>query len=176
MTPTDLTFLSQFIQQAVHHSIWIGTRVLSRASPEFVTPIEKATSHKPDLAGVLEWGILIWVKDLHAGKLNPRAKEGCFVGYDDKLKEYRVYWPGKNKVSVERNVYTNKKAILNPGNIVVEGEWEQVEKPGISKPKIPSKASETNNKPPKENSPIKSPTHPTDKPIDLSVTDSHAKT
>ena len=112
-------------------------------------PIKKATGQKLDLTEVLEWGILIWVKDLHAGKLDPRAKEGCFVRYDDESKGYRVYWPGKNKVSVERNVYTDKKAILNPGNIVVEGEWEQVEKPGISKPNIPSKASETNNKPPK---------------------------
>ena len=138
-------------------------------------PIKKATGQKLDLTEVLEWGILIWVKDLHAGKLDLRAKEGCFVRYDDESKGYRVYWPGKNKVSVERKIYTDKKAVLNPGN-VVEREWKQVEKPGISKPNIPSKTSEMNDKHPKENSPIDSTTNPTNKPINLSVTDSNTKT
>ena len=110
------------------------------------------------------------------GKLNPRAKEGCFIRYNDESKGYRVYWPGKNTVSVERNIYTDKKAVLNPGNIIVEGEWEQVEKPGISKSNIPSKTSEMNNEHPKENSPINSNTNPTDKPINPSVTDSNTKT
>ena len=59
--------------EAVHHSVWIGNRVPSRASKEFIAPIEKATGHKPNLKEVLEWGVHVWVKDLHAGKLDPRA-------------------------------------------------------------------------------------------------------
>ena len=74
--------------EAVNHSVWISSRLPSRASTKFISPIEKATGKKPNLSGVLEWGKPIWVKDLHAQKLDPRAKEGKFVGYDDKSKGY----------------------------------------------------------------------------------------
>ena len=57
--------------EAIHHSVWIGARAPSRAMPELATPIEKATGRKPDLKGLLEWGVPVWVKDLHAGKLDP---------------------------------------------------------------------------------------------------------
>ena len=46
------------------------------------------------------------------------------MGYDDGSGGYCVYWPGKNRVSVERNIYINKKAILKPGVIRFEGDWE----------------------------------------------------
>ena len=110
--------------EAISHSVWIRNRVLSKASPEFKLPIEKATCCKPDLRGLLEWGTQIWVKNLQARKLGPQAKEGCFVGYNDESKGYHVYWPGKNRVSVERNVYIDKKAILEPGVVRFEEEWE----------------------------------------------------
>ena len=55
--------------EAVHHSIWLSARIPSRASPDFAMPIEKVTGHKLDLRGILEWGILVWVKDLQARKL-----------------------------------------------------------------------------------------------------------
>jgi len=45
--------------EVVHHSMWLGVRTPSRALPEFITPLEKATRFKPNLKGVLEWGILI---------------------------------------------------------------------------------------------------------------------
>ena len=44
------------------------------------------------------------------------------MGYDDESKGYHVYWPGKNRVSVERNVYIDKKAILKPGVVRFEEE------------------------------------------------------
>jgi hypothetical protein len=86
----------------------------------------------------LEWGVPVWVKDLRAGKFDPRAKEGRFVGYDEESKACRVYWPGKNRVTVERDVYADKNAVLVPGNVVFEGEWESNEKPPTSNPTNPS--------------------------------------
>ena len=74
----------------------------------------------------MEWGTVIWVKDLHAGKLDPRAKEGQFIGYNEESKGYHIYWPGKNKVSVKRNVYADKRSVIDPGNVNIEGEWETV--------------------------------------------------
>ena len=71
-------------------------------------PHEIATQEKPNLAGLLEWGSRIWVKRLDVQKLEPWALEAVFVGYDDKLKGYRVYWPSKRHVSIERDVYLTK--------------------------------------------------------------------
>jgi hypothetical protein len=55
---------------------------------------------KPHLAGIQEFRAVAYVKDLTAGKLDSRAKKGCFVGYDSKSKGYRIYWPGKKDPSV----------------------------------------------------------------------------
>ena len=49
------------------------------------------------------------MKDLKAGKLDARAKIGRFVGYDSESKGYRIYWPGKRSVTVERNIMFMKK-------------------------------------------------------------------
>jgi len=108
--------------EAVHHSVWLGVRTPSRALPEFITPLEKATGFKPNLKRVLEWGIPIWVKKADAGKLDPCAIEGRFIGYDEEAKGYCVYWAAKWSVSVERYVYIDKDAILEPGDVVFEGE------------------------------------------------------
>ena len=77
---------------------------------------------KPNLAGLLEWGSRIWVKKLDVRKLEPRAFEAIFVGYDNKSKGYRVYWPFRRHVSIERDVYFNKNKALLPGTAQIEGE------------------------------------------------------
>ncbi|KAG6821851.1 hypothetical protein H0H92_000507, partial [Tricholoma furcatifolium] len=38
-------------------------------------------------------------------------------------KGYRIYWPGKRMVTVERDVYFDKDAALNPDSVQIEGEW-----------------------------------------------------
>src|SRR5882757_8312524 len=42
--------------------------------------------------------------DVGSGKLEARAEEACFVGVDEESKGYRVYWPTRRRISVERNV------------------------------------------------------------------------
>jgi hypothetical protein len=79
--------------EAIRHSVWLRNRAITRAIPEGKTPHEVATGERPNLAGLLEWGSRIWVKKLDVQKLEPRALEAVFVGYDDESKGYRVYWP-----------------------------------------------------------------------------------
>ena len=110
------------------NSIWISSRLPSRALTKFIFPIEKATGKKHNLSGVLEWGKPIWVKDLHAWKLDPRAKEGKFVGYDDKSKGYQVYWPGRNRVSVKKNIYFDQRTLLKLKEVAFKVEWEPIDK------------------------------------------------
>ena len=63
------------------------------------------------------------MKRLGVQKLEPRAFEAVFVvGYDDELKGYRVYWQPKRHVSIERDVYFNKKEALLPDTAQIEGE------------------------------------------------------
>ena len=58
--------------------------------------------------------------------MDPRAKEGKFVGYNDKSKGYRVYWPGKNRVSVKRNIYFDQRTLLKLKEVAFKGEWELI--------------------------------------------------
>ena len=80
-----------------------------------------AVGKKPDLSVVHPWGCKIWVKRLNVGKLEPRAEECRFVGVDSESKGYRVYWPGRNRVGIERDVYFNENEVLAPEEIQIEG-------------------------------------------------------
>ena len=84
-------------------------------------PHEIGTGQKPDLSAICPWGCKAWVKRLDVGKLKPRAEECRFVGIDDESKGYRIYWPGKNRVSIERDVYFNEIKAFQPEEAPVEG-------------------------------------------------------
>jgi len=90
--------------EAVSHSVWLRNRATTSANPDGKTPLEMATGKTPVLTHLQEWGTPVWVKTLKAGKLEPRAAEGRFVGYDGESTGYRVYWPSKRSVSIERDV------------------------------------------------------------------------
>src|SRR6266849_8487652 len=69
------------------------------------TPYEQLTGQKPNLAGVPEWGQRVWVHSDSGTKLDGRASEARWVGYDeDSTHAHRIYWPDTHKVSVERNI------------------------------------------------------------------------
>ena len=72
------------------------------------TPYEAINKRKPYLGGIQEFGVAAYVKDMSAGKLDVQAQVGRFVGYDAESKGYRIYWPGKRSISVERNIVFNE--------------------------------------------------------------------
>ena len=51
------------------------------------------------------WGCKVWVHDDTGSKLDARAREGRWLGFDVDSRAHRVYWPQSTTVSVERNVY-----------------------------------------------------------------------
>ena len=88
---------------------------------------------KPHLAGLQEFGVAAYVKDLKAGKLDAQAQLGWFVGYDSESKGYQIYWPGKCLVTVEHNIVFNENDVFStmdyatiPGDVLVEGENEKI--------------------------------------------------
>ena len=52
--------------------------------------------------------------------MDPQADEAHFVGYDDELKGFRIYWPKKQQVSIERDVYTDRDWALQPDEVLIE--------------------------------------------------------
>ena len=108
--------------EAISHHVWICNWVPTRAISDSKTPFEMGTGVKPDLSTVYSWGCKVWVKRVDSGKLEPRAEECRFMGVDSESKGYWIYWPGKNCVSVERDVYFNEREALEPDEVPIGGE------------------------------------------------------
>ena len=119
-------------EEAMKHTTWLQNRTPARAL-DGKTPYEMKNKKKPHLGGIQEFGVAAYVKDLKAGKLDARAQVGRFVGYDSESKGYRIYWPGKRSITVERNVVFNQDDVHNAENITItsgdalaEGEKDKV--------------------------------------------------
>ena len=117
------------------HSMWLQNRTLAHAI-NGKTPYEMRHKTKPNLAGIQEFGAAAYVKDLKAGKLDARAKVSHIVGYDSESKGYRIYWPEKRSITVERNVvfnqdniHTSKETAIIHGETQSEGEINKSSRP-----------------------------------------------
>ncbi len=90
--------------EATLFTTWLKNRTSMRALGN-VTLYKWLHGQKPNLAGVPEGGQRMWVHTDAGSKLDGRAVEGHWVGYDrNSTYAHRIYWPSKNSVSVERNV------------------------------------------------------------------------
>ena len=90
--------------EAIMFAVWLKNRTSTRALGN-VTPFERLYGSKPDLGGVPEWGQRVWVHNDKGSKLDARALEARWVGFDrDSTHAHRIYWPDKQRVSVERNI------------------------------------------------------------------------
>ena len=105
-------------EEAMCHTTWLQNRTPAKAL-DGKTPYEMLNKSKLYLGGIQEFGTAAYIKDLKAGKLDAHAQQGHFVGYDSESKGYRIYWPTKRLVSVERNVVFNENDILEKENTTV---------------------------------------------------------
>ena len=85
-------------------AIWLknhtSTQVLGNT-----TPYEWLYKTKPDLSGVPKWGQKVWVHSPGRSKLDARAIEGCWVGFDrNSTHAHCVYWPGQQCIMVEHDL------------------------------------------------------------------------
>jgi len=87
--------------EAIMFAVWLKNCTLTRALGN-VTPFEKLYGKKPDLSRVPEWGQHVWVHNDKSSKLDARATEGRWVGFDrESTHAHRIYWLDKRRVSVE---------------------------------------------------------------------------
>ena len=93
--------------EAARHVVWLMNRTTTKAISE-KTPYEAAFGKKPNLSEVREWGEKVWVRVEGGTKLGGRVREGRWLGFDEKSNGVRVYWPDKQTVSIERNIYFDK--------------------------------------------------------------------
>ena len=116
----------------MRHTTWLQNRTPARAL-DGKTPYKMKHKTKPYLGGIQEFGVAAYVKDMKAGKLDARAQQGHFVEYDSESKGYRIYWPTKRSITVERNIVFNTN-IVQPSDssitvlvgVQAEGEKDKV--------------------------------------------------
>ncbi len=148
--------LPKYLWAEAHwHAEWVYNRTPTKAIPSGKTPFEMATGRKPNISGLCPWGCRCWVRVKAPEKLGEHAVEACFVGIDTEAKGWRIYWPGKRRVSIERDVYFNKED-LTPEPFVVEGEDEDIDSPQA--PKSFTTSQPTENQPDEPQMPTE--THP----------------
>ena len=90
-------------KEALKFAMWIRNRTTTHQL-DGKTPYEAFHGVKPDVGEIHLWGSRVWVRDLTAGKLDPRGREGRFVGYDAESKGCRIYWPNSRSIGVERDL------------------------------------------------------------------------
>ena len=87
--------LPQFLwEEVMKHVTWLQNRTPAHAI-DSKTPYEMQHKKKLHLAGIQEFRVTVYIKDLKAGRLNAHTKVGQFVGYDSESKGYWIYWPQK---------------------------------------------------------------------------------
>jgi hypothetical protein len=99
--------------KSVQHAIWLKNRTSTHAL-DGRTPYMLVHDAKPDLTDLPEWGTRVFVLKESNGKLESKADEGKWVGYSDESKGHRVYWPGKRRVTVERNITFDVPVLVTP--------------------------------------------------------------
>jgi len=90
--------------EAARHVVWLMNRVSTKAI-EGKTPFEAVFGSKPNLREIREWGEKVLVRTEDGNKLGGRVLEGRWIGMDPQSKGARIYWPDKQTVTVERNIY-----------------------------------------------------------------------
>ena len=82
-------------------AIYILNRMPSKSVPK--TPYELWTGREPSLNHFRVWGCPAEAKvfNLNIGKLDPKTVSCHFIGYTEKSKGYRFYWPDRHTKFVE---------------------------------------------------------------------------
>ena len=91
------------------------------------------------------------MKKADAGKLDPRTVEGHFVGYDEEAKGYQIFWAARRSVSIKRDIYVDKDAVLEPRDVMFEeGNLPAINatSPEVSNPTVPDSQSNKDTPPP----------------------------
>ena len=99
-------------KEALKYAMWIRNRTTTHLL-DGMTPYEAFYGVKLDIGDIHLWGSRVWVRDLTAGKLDPRGREGRFIGYDAESKGCRIYWPSSRSIGVERDLIFEDRPVTS---------------------------------------------------------------
>jgi len=99
-------------KEAIRFSMWIRNRTTTHHL-DGRTPYEVLYGIKPEVGDIHLWGSRVWVRSLTAGKLDPRGREGHFVGYDGESKGCRIYRTDSRTIGIERNLIFEDRPMDN---------------------------------------------------------------
>lgn len=94
-----------FWAEAVNTAVYVLNRTGTSSVPG-KTPYELWFNKKADLSNLKVFGIVAYVftpKELRK-KWDDKSKKGIFVGYDEEVKGYKIYFPESRKFDYSRNV------------------------------------------------------------------------
>ncbi|KAJ4715305.1 Retrovirus-related Pol polyprotein from transposon TNT 1-94 [Melia azedarach] len=77
------------------------------------TPFEVWSGKPADYSNLRAFGCTVYYH-INEGKLEPRTKNGVFVGYGDRVKGYRIWSPSEKRVILSRNVVFDENSMFNP--------------------------------------------------------------
>jgi transposase InsO family protein len=147
--------------KAINYATWLKNRLPSRTIPGH-TPYELINKSKPNLAAAHEFSSKVYIHTPDVGKLEARAEEAVFVGVDEESKGYRVYWPEKRRISVERNISFVPMTVSVEIDVPDEGESEAPDETSSTSNNVRNvmPAVETPKTPPKSTQPLPAPRTP----------------
>jgi len=96
--------------KVLYHAVWLKNRTTTRAL-DGRTPFEALYSCPPNLSCLRSWGCHVWVHNPDRSKLDVRAREARWLGFDVDARAHRVFWPGPGNVTVECNIYFRTSAL-----------------------------------------------------------------
>ena len=94
--------------EAMMHATWLKNRSSTRRLGN-KTPYEVLYNKKPDLQKLPVWGCQVKVHDVTGSKLDMRARDGHWVGFDLKLDGHCIYCADRGTVGVERSVVFERR-------------------------------------------------------------------
>ena len=134
--------------EACSTAIYLQNRSPHRAVGN-MTPEECFLGKKPEVGHFRIFGSLTYS---HASsekrtKLEPTAKKGIFVGYDETMKDFRIYLPSQRKVVVRRDVNFEEERAFRRSIELEQGEQQvptpqfvtQVPSTHVKTPNFPKK-------------------------------------
>jgi len=127
--------------EAIMHATWLKNRSSTRRLGT-KTPYEVLYQKKPDLSNIPIWGCHIKVHDNTGSKLDMRACDRRWVGFNIESDGHQIYWPDTRAVGVERSVIFKKHEVIMLNNIPIEGESANPQN-GSAQP--PAQSSQTQN-------------------------------
>ena len=104
---------------AVSTAVHILDRVTSRSLNKNTTPLAIWTGKPSSVAHVRVFGCLAYVhKEVHWQKLDPKARKGVFIGYDNSSRSYSVLMLDTNTIVQSRSVVFDESVFPMKGGVI----------------------------------------------------------